>query len=302
MKTDRRFEGIIVANLTPYKEDGSIDEDAYRQHLEFLINKGVHGVFPIGTMGEGVNIPLNEKKQVVDILVDQVDDRIDLMVQGTCVNTSETIEFAKYCQEKKVHALALITPWFYPYDDENLYLNFKQVAEAVPEMPIFIYNNPGRANNKISVSLYKRLINDFDNIIGIKDSSQDVSLFQDYINSAPEDKIAIIGSDGLFYPALCVGAKGIVTAIANSHPEIFVALWDAFQLGNHQKARELQKTINEMRKIFKIGPYVSAYKEAIEKRGLRFGGYRTPIRPLTSAEKDKFEAAYNAAEYIKDWE
>jgi dihydrodipicolinate synthase/N-acetylneuraminate lyase len=106
----------------------------------------------------------------------------------------------------------------------------------------------------------------------------------------------------MFYPALCVGAKGIVTAIANSHPEIFVALWDAYNAGDHKKAHELQKIINNMREIFKIGPYVAAYKHAIEKRGLKFGGLRKPMRDLTPEEMDKFQKAYQAAEYIKDWE
>lgn len=302
MKLQRRFEGIIVANLTPYKEDGSLDEQAYREHIEFMISRGIHGLFPIGTMGEGINIPLEEKKEIVDVLVDQNKDRVDLMVQGTCANTEQSIEFAKYCYEKGVHAMALITPWFYPYDEENLYMNFAAIANAVPEMPIFIYNNPDRANNKLTVRLYKRLIHDFDNIIGVKDSSKDMVLFQDYVNSVPKDAIAISGSDGLFYLSLCVGAKGIVTAIANSHPEIFVALWNAYQKGNHELANELQKEINQMRSIFKIGPYASAYKYAIEKRGIPFGGFRPPMRDLNDAEKEKFEEAYAAADFIKKWE
>lgn len=298
----RKFEGIIVANLTPYGEDGKLDEAAYRAHIEFMIERGVHGLFPIGTMGEGINIPLEEKKHIVDVLVDQNKDRIDLIVQGTCVNTEQTIEFAKYCYEHGVHAMALITPWFYPYDDENLYQNFKAVAEAVPDMPIFIYNNPGRANNKLTVKLYKRLLNDFENIVGVKDSSKDMGLFQDYVNEAPKEAIAISGSDSLFYLSLCAGAKGIVTAISNSHPEIFVALWDAFRAGDLEKACEIQDEINRMRTIFKIGPYASGYKYAIEKRGLKFGGFRLPLRDLTEAEKEKFEKAYADAEFIRKWE
>lgn len=302
MELKRKFEGIIVANLTPYGEDGKLDEKAYREHIEFMISKGVHGLFPIGTMGEGINIPLEEKKQIVDVLVDQNKDRLDLIVQGTCVNTEQSIEFAKYCYEKGVHAMALITPWFYPYDEESLYQNFKAIAEAVPKMPLFIYNNPDRANNKLTVKLYKRLVNDFENIVGVKDSSKDMGLFQDYVNEVSPETIAISGSDGLFYLSLCAGAKGIVTAISNSHPEIFVALWDAFQEGDYARACEIQKEINKMRSIFKIGPYASAYKYAIEKRGLKFGGFRKPLRDLTNEEKEKFEKAYADAEFIKKWE
>ncbi len=302
MELKRKFNGIIVANLTPFKENGEVDEKAYRDHIEFMIERGIHGLFPIGTMGEGINLPLDEKKKIVDILVDQVEDRIDLMIQGTCSNTEETVEFAKYCYGKGVHALALITPWFYPYDDENLYLNFAAVANAVPDMPIFIYNNPGRSTNKLSLKLYQRLYNDFDNIVGVKDSSKDMVLFQDYVNELPEEAIAISGSDGLFYPSLCVGAKGIVTAIANSHPEVFVALWDAYQAGDLDKANAIQKDINEMRNIFKIGPYVAAYKKAIEKRGIQFGVNKAPVRDLTDEELAKFEKAYNEAECIEKWE
>lgn len=298
----RKFEGIIVANLTPYGADGKLDEAAYRAHMEFMISRGIHGLFPIGTMGEGINIPLEEKKHIVDVLVDQNRDRVDLIVQGTCVNTEQSVEFTKYCHDKGVHAMALITPWFYPYDEENLYQNFQAIAQAVPEMPIFIYNNPDRANNKLTVKLYKRLLNDFENIVGVKDSSKDMGLFQDYVNEAPKDAIAISGSDSLFYLSLCSGARGIVTAIANSHPEIFVALWDAYHAGDLEKARDIQEEINKMRGIFKIGPYASAYKYAIEKRGLTFGGFRLPLRDLTAAEKEKFEKAYADATFIKKWE
>lgn len=298
----RKFEGIIVANLTPYGADGKLDETAYREHIEFMTTRGVHGLFPIGTMGEGINMPLEEKKHVVDVLVEQNRDRLDLLVQGTCANTEQSVEFAEYCYKRGVHAMALITPWFYPYDEENLYLNFKAVAEAVPDMPIFIYNNPDRANNKLTVKLYQRLVRDFENIVGVKDSSKDMGLFQDYVNELPEETIAISGSDSLFYLSLCTGAKGIVTAIANSHPEIFVALWDAYHAGELERARKIQEEINQMRGIFKIGPYASAYKYAIEKRGLRFGGFRLPLRDLNAQEMEKFEKAYQDAVFIKNWE
>ena len=93
-----------------------------------------------------------------------------------------------------------------------------------------------------------------------------------------------------------------MTAIANSHPEIFVALWDAFHAGDMKKACEIQNEINKMRSIFKIGPYASAYKYAIEKRGLTFGGFRLPLRDLNAAEKEKFEKTYTEAEFIRKWE
>jgi dihydrodipicolinate synthase/N-acetylneuraminate lyase len=303
MNLTRKFEGIIVANLTPFTADGlDIDERAYREHIEFMIQKGVHGLFPIGTMGEGMVLPLYLRKKAVDILVDQVKDRIDLIVQATAQDTAETIEFAKYCYDKGVHAIALVTPWFYPYDNKNLYEFFASVAKAVPHLPIFIYNNPGRSLNKISVDFTKKLSEEFDNIIGIKDSSKDMEIFQDYNSKTKDEFITIIGTDGMFYPGLCVGAKGIVTAIANSHPEIFVALWDAYHNGEHEKARELQFTINKMREIFKVGPYVSAYKYAIEKRGLSFGGFRSPMRDLTPEELTLFNEGYEKAEYIREYE
>ncbi len=136
----------------------------------------------------------------------------------------------------------------------------------------------------------------------MKDSSKDMGLFQDYVNEARKEAIAISGSDSLFYLSLCAGGKGIVTAIANSHPEIFVALWEAYHGGDMAKACAIQNEINKMRSIFKIGPYASAYKYAIEKRGLTFGGFRLPLRDLTGQEKEKFEKAYEEAAFIKKWE
>jgi len=303
MKTERKFEGIIVANLTPFTADGrDIDEGAYRDHIEFMIGRGIHGLFPIGTMGEGMVLPMALRKKAADAAISQARDRVDVIMQVTATSTEETIEFARYCRDRGTHAVALVTPWFYPYDDRNLFGFFSDVAKAVAGLPVFIYNNPGRSLNKVSVKLLKELVKECDNIVGVKDSSKDMEIFQDYNAKMPSGFKTIIGTDGMFYPALCVGASGIVTAIANSHPEIFVALWDAYRAGDHKKARQLQFVINEMREIFKIGPYVAAYKHVIEKRGVRFGGLRKPMRDLTAEEKEKFEKAYAAAMYIKDWE
>ena len=290
-----RAHGIIVALHTPVDGQGSIHEDALRHHLEFLIRAGVHGIFPCGTMGEGIVLSDSQRRRVLEITLDQVRGRIPVMPQITTNNTQGCIDLAKHAQERGADAVSVIAPYFYPLDPAALDGFFSQIAAAVPKMPVYLYNNPGRSASGIPSSLAGKLAKKVPNIVGIKDSSKDLILFQEYVEVGGPDFACVMGTDGLVFPAMMVGATGVVSAVANPFPELMVALYDAVGAQQYERARKLQLLVNQLRVVLKIGPYLAGYKEILRLRGRDFPmDMKAPLRPLTDEERGKIRSAYES--------
>ena len=287
------LHGVIPAVMVPLLNDGKdIDQESLRQHVDFMIKKGVHGFFVNGTMGEGMVLNNEERKLVTEIVVDQTAKRIPVVIQVTATNQDETIELSKHARDVGADGISIIAPSFYPFDSIALKGYFEAIAREVPEFPIYLYNNPGRSGNNITPKLAAELADKWPNMVGIKDSSKDIMLFQEYIDLIKKDGYAcIIGTDGMVLTSLYIGGKGVVSAIANPYPEPFVKLYDAFNNKDFVEAAKQNLLISKLRDVLKIGPYLAAYKYAIETRGYRFSGLRKPLRDFTSQEKATFEAA-----------
>ena len=290
-----RIAGVIVALHTPLTPAGEIHEEALRAHLEWMVQTGIHGIFPCGTMGEGIALSDAQRKRVTEIGVDQLKGRIPLMPQVTTNNTAGCIELARHAQEKGADAISVIAPYFYPSDGAALEAFFTQIAAAVPGLPVYLYNNPGRSASGISSSLVGKLAKKVKNIAGIKDSSKDLILFQEYVEVGGETFACIIGTDGLVYPAMMVGAVGVVSAVANPFPELMVALNNAVLAKQYERARRLQLLVNQLRVVLKIGPYLAGYKEIMRLRGRQFPlDMKAPLRPLNEQETAQIRAAFEA--------
>ena len=290
-----RIAGVIVALHTPLTPAGEIHEEALRAHLEWMVQTGIHGIFPCGTMGEGIALSDAQRKRVTEIGVDQLKGRIPLMPQVTTNNTAGCIELARHAQEKGADAISVIAPYFYPSDGAALETFFTQIAAAVPGLPVYLYNNPGRSASGISSSLVGKLAKKVKNIAGIKDSSKDLILFQEYVEVGGENFACIIGTDGLVYPAMMVGAVGVVSAVANPFPELMVALNNAVLAKQYERARRLQLLVNQLRVVLKIGPYLAGYKEIMRLRGRQFPlDMKAPLRPLNEQETAQIRAAFEA--------
>ncbi len=170
-----------------------------------------------------------------------------------------------------------------------------QIALAVPDFPVYLYNNPGRSASGISSSLVGRLAQKVPNIVGIKDSSKDLILFQEYVELGGEQFTCVIGTDGLVFPSMMVGGTGVVSAVANPFPELMVALYDSITRGEYNRARYLQILVNKLRVVLKIGPYLAGYKEIIKLRGRSFPtAMRPPLRELNEEGKTKIKKAFDA--------
>jgi dihydrodipicolinate synthase/N-acetylneuraminate lyase len=290
-----RAHGIIVALHTPLTPTGEVHEEALRTHLEWMVQSGIHGIFPCGTMGEGIALSDAQRKQVVQITVGQVRGRIPVMPQITTNNTEGCIDLARHAQTNGADAVSVIAPYFYPSDAPALEGFFTAIAKAVPDFPVYLYNNPGRSASGIPSPLVGKLAKTVPNIVGIKDSSKDLILFQEYVEVGGEGFECIIGTDGLVYPAMMVGGVGVVSAVANPFPELMVALYEAIVKREYERARKLQLLVNQLRVVLKIGPYLAGYKEILRLRGRDFPiDMKAPLRPLNEQEKAQIRAAFES--------
>lgn len=281
---ERKIEGIITALITPFTQEGNVNEGTLRELVEFQVRSGVHGLYPCGTTGEGLTMSIEQRKRVAEIVVGQVKARIPVVVHIGAINTAMTIQLAKHAEKIGADALGCVTPYYYALDDDAIIEHYRRVAEAV-RIPIFVYNIPHRTTINVTPDLMVKLAK-LPNIMGIKDSSRNFAQLCEYIEKLGKGFTVISGTDAYIIPALFMGAKGAISAIANAFPELLVESYDAYKKGNHEKAIGLQYKIVAARRVL-AKPAIAPLKEALKMRGYRAGTVKNPLRPMTKEETIK---------------
>lgn len=280
-----KLEGIFPPVITPFTDGADVDEEKLRGYLDFLIKQGVHGLFILGTNGEGPLLTSEEKKRIIKITVEHVDGRIPVIAGTGCISTKESIELSKFAEKIGADAIHVVTPYYYPISQQGLTKHYSKIAESV-ELPVIIYYIPDRTGVKMDISTLVKLA-EISNIIGIKDSSKDVSWFYNAIITVKEkrkDFVFLGGSDALIYTHLSLGANGAVSAVANVFPDIVVRLYEEFKKGNYERAKKFQDKVLRIRQALKKYPYLAGVKGALKLRGIDLGEPRSPLVVLS--EKD----------------
>lgn len=201
------LKGIVVPIVTPMDEDESINTDELRRQVDRQIEAGIHGIFPFGTNGEGYILNFDEKKLVLQTVIDQVAGRVPVYAGTGCISTKETIEQCKMAMDCGADVLSVITPSFAKASQHELIVHYETVAKAVPEAPIVLYNIPARTGNALAPETVAELAQ-IDNIVGAKDSSGDWTNLSAYIELTKDMDFAVLsGNDSLILKALQAGAK-----------------------------------------------------------------------------------------------
>ncbi|MBU2262622.1 MAG: dihydrodipicolinate synthase family protein, partial [Proteobacteria bacterium] len=232
--------GIIPAMVTPIDEAGRINEGALRKLVNHLIDGGSHGLFPVGSQGEFFALTFAQKKEVIRIVVDETRGRVPVYAGTGAVTTREAIETTLMAQEMGVSAVSVLTPYFATPNQKELIEHYIAIAKAVPGLPILLYSNPDRTQVPFPTSTVLELAA-VDNIIGIKDSSGDMSMTGEYIRlTRGMDFHVLAGRDTLIYATLCYGGTGSICATANVDPRVPVEIYEAFIAGDHKRALDAQ--------------------------------------------------------------
>lgn len=277
-----QLKGIVPPTFTIFHNDESLDLKRTRAHLQFLIERGVHGIFVLGTNGEMPLLTLEEKLEVIEATVDEVRGRVPILVGVGCPGTRETVILAEYAQRVGATAIVVITPYFFPLTVKGIIGHYKSVAESV-DLPILIYHNPQFTGYRLSLETLLQL-SEIPNIQGIKDSSGDVSwLFK--LRRAFPHWVILHGIDAIIYPSLMLGLDGSVSGVANVFPEVVVALYNAIVQKDHEKAKCLQAKIAYLEEITYRGPFLAGIKAALAWRGFPAGWPRSPLVKLSEDEQ-----------------
>lgn len=295
MTTSVEFHGVIPPVLTPLTGDGArVDLDALRAHVNWLIEKGVHGLMPCGTTGEGLLLTADERRLVLELVVETVDRRVPLLAHVGAITTQETIALACHAQALGVEAVSVVAPYYYNLREAALIGHFCRVADAVPATPVFLYNIPQCTGNVVTRFVAETVCDRCPNVIGIKDSSGNLALLRSFVGLRAGGFQVVCGSDGIVLAALEDGAIGCVAGHANVFPEILVDLYDAFRAGDLQQARRQQDLLDQVRRILEDGTNFSLFKHILERRGLAQGSVRPPLPEASPAVVAKAEAQLRA--------
>lgn len=291
------LKGIIPAVVTPFRGD-SIDFAGFEKLLNFLIDRGVSGLFIAGTNGEGPLLSKEEKILLFKSAVEIVKDRVPVIAQIGEITTKDTIEVGESAVKSGVSAVAIVSPYYFKLEDSALKRHFINVARALKPTPVYLYNLPGNTGNTIKPSLAKAIMEEADNVKGIKDSSKDLQILEDFIYELGTDKDVIVGTDSLILPALIMGAKGAISALANPLPELCVGVYGDFLSGKLDSAKEKQYKLNYIRTLTKQFSSISALKVMLRLRGIDVGSVRAPLGEVNSEQEGILKKILEELKYV----
>ena len=268
-------KGIMPALVTPFTEDGKqVDEEQMRALVNRCIELGVHGVVPCGTTGEFVNMTIEERKNAIDIVVDEVDGKVAVVAGAGASGTEQALEMTKYAKDAGADAALIVTPYYLKPTSRGIYEHYFTIASKV-DLPLLLYNIPQCTGLPLPWQMVEDLAQ-IPNIVGLKDSSGQLNFILAVLEKV-RDKINVMcGHDEVVVAALAAGASGAILASANFIPDVWVEIYDSVQKGDLQKARELQYKVQKIARITAQSGAVGT-KEALNMMGIKVGPVRLPL-------------------------
>ena len=271
------IKGIIVPILTPVDQDENVDEARLRSQVDFVIDHGVHGILAFGSNGEFYMFQPEEMERTLRIILDQTAHRVPVFFGMGMVSTKSCIALAKMAEQAGADGTSVLQPMFLKPTEDELYAHFKAIANAVPNLPMLLYNNPGRVGYTMSGNLVERLAREVNNIVGIKDSSGDMTQTEEFIRRTQDLDFKVFGGkDTLIYATLAHGGVGAVCTTANYMPDLVVSVYNAYLEGNPQQALEYQFKLNPIRLSMDKASFPVATKDMANMLHMDVG---IPIRP-----------------------
>jgi 4-hydroxy-tetrahydrodipicolinate synthase len=285
------FWGSITALITPFKQ-GKIDGEALQKNVDWQIDQGTHGLVPVGTTGESPTLSREEHKRVIELCIEAAARRVPV-IAGTGSNcTAEAIDFTRHAKDAGADGVLVVTPYYNKPTQEGLYLHFKAMNDCA-DIPIVIYNIPGRSVVDMSVETMVRLFK-LSNIVGVKDATANMARASQQRAALGKDFIQLSGEDATALGFMAHGGHGCISVTANVAP----ALCSEFQLaclgGNFKRALELQDQLMPLHDALFVESNPGPVKYAAEKLGLCRAETRLPLAPLTPASKKKVDDALAA--------
>lgn len=281
------FSGAITAIVTPFS-NGEVDDKAYRDLINFLIDNGVSGIVPCGTTGESATLTHAEHERVIDITVETVAGRIPVIAGTGSNSTSEAIRLTRHAREAGADAALLITPYYNKPTQRGLYEHYQAVATAC-DIPLVLYNVPGRTGVNMSAETVVELSR-IDTIVGIKEASGDLVKCSQIVRDTPDDFCLLSGEDALNLPILCCGGTGAVSVTANILPAQLTAMIRAWDAGDTKTALRLHQDLLDVNNVMFIETNPIPVKTALAMMGKIKEEFKLPLCPMAEGNRERLSA------------
>lgn len=288
---NNKFTGIIPPVITSFDKKGKFDEKAQREVIKFLLPK-VDGFYPVGTYGSGPLMEIDERKKVAEVIVDETNGKIPVIVHIGSINTKQAVDLAIHAESIGADAIGSIPPYYYSYNEIDLLEYYRAILSAT-NIPLFAYNNPGLSNNPLSPQLINILADE--GLFGIKDSSFDLITFCNFINNIQSNNFTfIVGTEAFAAGAYQVGAKAVISGLANVWPELMGELWTSLINQKMMDSGDLQLKVLKARSILKTAPTLVVCYEILHMRGVNAGYPRPPYHPVELDIRKKIKQSMEA--------
>lgn len=289
--------GSIPALVTPMLEDGSVDYVSLRKLIDWHIAEGTDGIGVVGTTGESPTVNVEEHREIIRVSVEQAKGRVPIMAGCGANSTAEAIELAQFAQSVGADCQLQVVPYYNKPTQEGIYQHFKAIAEAVPHLPIILYNVPGRTVADMQHETVLRLAQ-VQGIVGIKEATGNIERAQWLIRDLPKEFAVYSGDDPTAVALMLCGGKGNVSVSANIAPRLMHELCMAAMAGNVQKAMEIQFQLMPIHKNLFVEANPIPVKWAMARMGLCGGTLRLPMTNLSTSQHPVVEAALRASGLI----
>jgi 4-hydroxy-tetrahydrodipicolinate synthase len=275
-----KISGIIPPHITPFNRDEELDEPALRQLVHYWVDAGSDGLVSCGSNGEAVYMTREERKKVLEIVLNEVKNRIPVIAGTGSASTRDTIALTKDAKDAGADAALIVTPYYFIPNDDELFNHFKAVLDAV-DIPIILYNVPKFTGYNMNISVIRNLVKEYSHIIGIKDSSGLIGRISELIAHVGDRVSIFAGTGDMILPGLEMGASGGIVAVANVAPKLCLDIYRAFLRKDHEEAKKLQlKAVLLTDLLVKKYNQISSIKAALNILGQPAGIPRKPSLPL----------------------
>ena len=296
-KTFQPITGSIPAMVTPMLEDGSVDYASLRKLIDWHIAEGTDCIGVVGTTGESPTVNVEEHREIIRVSVEQAKGRVPIMAGCGANSTAEAIELAKFAKNVGADCQLQVVPYYNKPTQEGLYQHFKAIAEAVPDLPVILYNVPGRSVADMQHETVLRLAQ-VPGIVGIKEATGSIERAQWLIRDLPKEFAVYSGDDPSAVALMLCGGKGNVSVTANVAPRLMHELCVAAMAGDVQKAMEIQFKLMPMHKNLFVEANPIPVKWAMARMGLCGGTLRLPMTELSKSQQPVVETALRASGLI----
>ena len=284
-----QYAGAFTALVTPFK-NGKVDEEKYREFIEWQITEGIDGLVPCGTTGESATLTHQEHEEVIKICIDQAKKRVPVIAGAGSNNTAEAIRLTKFAKEAGADAALHITPYYNKPTQQGLVAHFKAIGEAV-DLPLLVYNVPGRTALSVAPATMARMYKEIPNVVGAKEATGDMIQVSNIIELCGSGFDVLSGDDFTVLTLLALGGTGVISVVSNLLPKKMADLCKAFKAGDIAKARALHYEMMPISRACFVETNPIPVKTALAKMGRMGMEMRLPLVPMLPENEKVLDAA-----------